>query len=94
MMTKQEITNRFPDLAVGEVIYICSNGVVFNQGTEKERSKFARRYCEDMKFVAPEKVVGIALETEEIVEDLDVIEIESPEPKTKATTKRKNSKNN
>jgi hypothetical protein len=68
MMSPKEITNRFPDLKVGEVIYICS-GVVFNRGTEEERSRFARRYCERMRCDAPEKVVGVALETEEAEED-------------------------
>ena len=63
-MSLKEIANRFPDLDVGEVIYICSNGVVFNQGTEKERSKFARRYCERQKMDAPLKVVGVPVETE------------------------------
>ncbi len=43
-MTLKEIASRFPDLKVGEVIYVFANGVVFNKGTNDARRKNARAY--------------------------------------------------
>lgn len=55
-MTLKQIASRFPNLSVGEVIYVCSNGVSFNKGTESDRRKLARAYSFSKGLVAPEKV--------------------------------------
>lgn len=77
MISPKNIASLFPDLAVGEVIFVCSNGVWFNKGTEAERQTRARRYCERLGLPKPEKVVGVSSETEE----------------PKAATKKRTSKN-
>jgi hypothetical protein len=43
-MTLKNIASRFPNLKVGEVIYVFANGVIFNKGTNDERRKNARAY--------------------------------------------------
>lgn len=55
-MTIKEMSNRFPFLEEGEVIYVCSNGVFFNKGTEAERRKRARHYCFANGLQEPERV--------------------------------------
>ena len=73
MITKEQIASRFPDLPVGEVIYVCSNGVVFNKKGDDEvkRSKLARQYSQRQNLTPPEKVIGISVEIPESNENED-----------------------
>ena len=43
-MTLKNIASRFPNLEVGEVIYVFANGVIFNKGTNDNRRKLARAH--------------------------------------------------
>lgn len=55
-MSIKDIESRFPFLAEGEVIFLCSDGVFFNQGTEENRRKLARAYCFKHLLDAPERI--------------------------------------
>ena len=55
-MTVEEIESRFPFLKEGEVIFVCSDGLFFNQGTVENRRKLSRRYCFKHNLDQPEMV--------------------------------------
>ena len=55
-MTLKNIASRFPNLQVGEVIYVFANGVIFNKGTNDARRKNARAYGFKHTSIKMEKV--------------------------------------
>lgn len=55
-MSREEIESRFPFLKEGEVIFLCSDGVFFNIGTEEQRRRRARNYSFRKGYAAPQKI--------------------------------------